>query len=73
AYPTEFHEQIVEQWDKQLENESAELEEAVTDQFRAYMRDLYRRLEAEYEYQTSDEAVWETIDANELYEYEEAA
>jgi hypothetical protein len=30
------------------------------------MRELYRKLEAEHEYHTSDEAVWETITANEL-------
>lgn len=30
------------------------------------MKDLYRTLEKEYEYYTSDEAVWVTIQANEL-------
>lgn len=42
------------------------LMEAVEDAFRDHMRALYRTLEAEYEYLTSDEAVWEAIVANEL-------
>jgi hypothetical protein len=42
------------------------LMEAVEDAFRDHMRTLYRTLEAEYEYLTSDEAVWEAIVANEL-------
>jgi hypothetical protein len=43
-----------------------DFETAVTEQWRTYMRELYRKLEAEHEYDTSDEAVWETITANEL-------
>lgn len=42
------------------------LMEAIEDAFRDHMRALYRTLEAEYEYLTSDEAVWEAIVANEL-------
>jgi hypothetical protein len=34
--------------------------------FKSHMRDLYRRLHAEYDYLTTDEAVWEAIVANEL-------
>ena len=45
-----------------------DFETAVTEQWRTYMHELYRKLEAEYEYLTSDEAVWETITANELIE-----
>ena len=36
------------------------------DYFRGLMRDLYRTLEEEYNHLTSDEVVWETIQANEL-------
>lgn len=64
--PTEFHEQIVEAWDAKLNDEVQEFETALTDQWRVYMRELYGNLEAEYDYLTSDEAVWETIEANEL-------
>ena len=70
--PTEFHEQIADQWDKLLDDELSAFEEAVTEQWRTYMQDLYCKLEAEYDYLTSDEAVWEAIEANELDE-EEAA
>lgn len=69
--PTEFHEQIVDTWDKQLEYEIEDFERDVTEQWRSYMQDLYRRLKEEYDYLTSDEAVWETIEANELDEDEE--
>jgi hypothetical protein len=75
--PTEFHETIVEQWQRQLETEVDEFEKDVIEQWRAYMGDLYRRLEDEYDYLTSDEAVWETIEANEWdqdeEDYDEAA
>lgn len=64
--PTEFHEAIVEQWGELLVKEMEDFEAAVTEQWRTYMHELYRKLEAEYEYLTSDEAVWETITANEL-------
>lgn len=69
--PTEFHETIVDTWDKQLEDEVSDLEKDVTEQWRTYMQDLYRKLEQEYDYLVSDEAVWETIEANELDEDEE--
>ena len=74
--PTEFHEQIVDTWDRQLEDEVDAFEKAVIEQWRSYMQDLYRRLEDEHDHLTSDEAVWETIEANELDDeddYEEAA
>lgn len=45
----------------------ADFEEAVIKICRGHMRDLYKSLEKEYEYLTSDEAVWETIEANELH------
>ena len=74
--PTEFHEQVVDQWDRQLEQEVSDLEDAAKEQLRSYMQDLYRRLKDEHDHLTSDEAVWETIEANELDDeddYEEAA
>jgi hypothetical protein len=75
--PTEFHETIVEQWQSQLEDEVNAFEKDVIEQWRSYMQDLYRKLEAEYEHLTDDEAVWDTIEANELdedeEEYDEAA
>lgn len=66
--PTEFHETIAEQWQEELDNEMTAFEEAVVEQWRTYMADLYWKLEAEYDYLVSDEAVWETIEANELEE-----
>lgn len=36
------------------------------DSFKDHMRQLYKDLEAEYDYRTSDEVVWESIVANEL-------
>jgi hypothetical protein len=48
-------------------SELKSLEEAVISICRGYMRDIYRELEQEYEYLTSDSAVWETIEANELH------
>lgn len=42
------------------------LEAQFTDAFKDHMRDLYRRLEEEHEYLTSDEVVLETLDANDM-------
>lgn len=42
----------------------------VADCLRDYMRWIYRQLEQEYDYQTSDEAIIDTIEANE-YEFTE--
>lgn len=66
--PTEFHTAVVEQWDEALTKEMADFENVISDQWRTYMDDVYRKLEAEYDYLTSDEAVWETLEANELIE-----
>ena len=66
--PTEFQEQVAEQWDDLLTNEMADLEEAITNQWRTYMKEVYRNLEEEYDYLTSDDEVWATIEANELIE-----
>lgn len=40
------------------------LEAEFTEAFKDHMRDLYHRLEEEYEYLTSDEAVLESLEAN---------
>lgn len=64
--PTEFHETIAEQWQGDLEDEINDFEKDVIAQWRTYMQDLYRKLGAEYDNLTGDEAVWETIEANEL-------
>lgn len=45
-----------------------EVERILTDTMRDLADWLYRTLEREYDYRTSDEAVWETIVANELCE-----
>lgn len=45
-----------------------DLENAVKDICRGYMRDIYRELEKEYDYRTSDEVVWEALVANEMTE-----
>ena len=66
--PTEFHLAIVEEWDRLLGDEMADFEAALTEQWRTYMQDVYRKLEEEYDHLTSDEAVWDTIEANELEE-----
>lgn len=51
-----------------------DFEAEVKDIVRGYCDDLYRELEQEYEYLTSDEAVWDTIVCNELdKEVEETA
>lgn len=42
------------------------LEETMQEAFRGHMRDLYKRLEVEYDYLTSYDAVWESIRANGL-------
>lgn len=66
--PTEFHEQIVEQWDKELDNEIVDFEKQSIDIFKNHMRELYRKLEQEHDHLTTDEAVTETIIANDLIE-----
>lgn len=43
-----------------------DLEEAFEEEFKRHMRDLYSRLEAEYDHLTSDEVVLESLDANDM-------
>jgi len=56
---------VLEQYD------SADLEVEFKEAFKSHMRDLYKKLELDYDYYTSDEAVWETLVANEMTEEEE--
>lgn len=64
--PTTTHEQVVEALDSVLANEMIDFEEASVAIFKGYMKKLYRDLEKEYDYLTSDAAVKEAIVANEL-------
>jgi hypothetical protein len=44
-----------------------QIEEEILEFLRGHARDLYRDLEREYEHLTSDEAVWEVIEINDLH------
>lgn len=57
---------IADRWDQHLDEEYASLTGVVTEIVRGYCQELYEQLEEEYNYLTSDEAVWEAIEANEL-------
>lgn len=46
--------------------DSTKLEDEFEEAFKDHMRTLYRDLEKEYDYLTSDEAVWESLEANEM-------
>lgn len=71
SIPTDFHKQVVESMDEKLSTEVADFESASIEIFKNHMRDLYRRLEAEYDYLTSDEAVSEAVIANDLNDEDE--
>jgi len=62
---------VADHLDKLLDAEYLALIDEVNTIIRGHCRDLYRRLEEEYNYLTSDEAVWEAIVANELDQPEE--
>lgn len=68
---TDFHDQIVLAWDEALSLEMEEFTDDSKEIFRNNMRQLYRELEQDYDYLTSDEAVWEAIESNELNQGEE--
>jgi len=59
---------VVEMWDSKLEIEYSWLESDATEIIRRYCRDLYKKLEKEHDYLTSDEAVLETIEINDYIE-----
>lgn len=69
--PTELQQQVLERWDEELNKEVTEFETDATIQFQGYMRGLYRDLEKEYDYLVSDDAVAETIIANDLVEVQD--
>jgi hypothetical protein len=60
-----LREHIVDDWDYRLDQEYTGIETDVTAIIRGYCQNLYMCLDAEHEYLTSDEAVWEAIIANE--------
>ncbi len=62
---------VAEQWDRDLDAEITALEVDATSIIRDNCRDLYRQLEEEYEYLTSDQAVWIAIQANDITTEEE--
>jgi len=57
---------IVDRWDQHLDEEYASICGVVTKIIRGYCRDLYEQLEEEYDHLKSNEAIWETIEINEL-------
>lgn len=65
--PTQFHVDVVAAMDEQLSDEASEFEDEAIEFMKDKMRELYSRLEDEYEYLTSDEAVAETIIANDWH------
>lgn len=69
--PTDFHQQIVEQWESILDKEIVDFEKQSIEIFKNYMRKLYCQLNDEYDHLTSDEAVKETIEANDLEEVDD--
>lgn len=66
--PTEFHEQVAQEYDNKLVIEVEDFFETAVKQFRDYMKELYRSLDAEYENLTSDKAVAQTLIDNDLIE-----
>jgi hypothetical protein len=65
--PTDFHEQVVDSLNDKLQEELDTFEDDAVPLIRGYMKQLYRELQKEYDYLTSDEVVSETIIANELH------
>lgn len=65
--PTQFHVDVVAAMDEQLSDELGEFEDEAIEFMKDKMRELYSRLEDEYEYLTSDEVVAETIIANDWH------
>ena len=64
--PSELHEQVVEAWQALLDAEMEDFRKDAIEIFKDHMRQLYKNLEAEYDYLTSDEAVWESLEANDM-------
>jgi len=64
---TEIQQAVIDVLDEKLYDELTDFKQSCAEIFRDYMRELYASLKKEYEYLTSDEAVIESIEANELY------
>jgi hypothetical protein len=64
---TEIQQAVIDVLDQKLSDEFPDFEQSCTEIFRDYMCELYASLHKEYDYLTSDEAVIEAIEANELY------
>ena len=62
----ETREAVLAEWDKLMMSDIDQLEKDMESARIDLCRELYRSLEAEYEHLTSDEAVWDSIVANEL-------
>ena len=62
---------ILEAWQEAIESEQDAMETDLKHFFSDLFREAAARLEADYEYWTSDEAVWSTIEANDLHLTEE--
>lgn len=62
-YTEDFRSQA---WVAVISGFTANFEDEFRDAFKDHMRQLYKDLEAEYDYLTSDEAVWESLEANEM-------
>lgn len=58
-------------WQGLQEEEQTDFEDAVKDTLRSAMQDCYRRLEEEHDYQTDDEQVRASLEANEIYDEED--
>lgn len=58
------------EWDKHLQSDIEQLEKDIEQTRLELCGELYESLETEYEYLTSDEAVWEAIEANDLHQEE---
>jgi hypothetical protein len=65
---SELQEAVIQRWDDMVDKEIVDFEAALAEQWRTYMNDLYTKLEEEHDYLTSDDAVWDTLDANDLIE-----
>ena len=58
------------QWDALLTSDIDQLDKDMEQTRLELCRHLYKQLEAEYEYLTSDDAVWDAIEANDLHNEE---
>ena len=66
-YPWDADDVRAKAWLALLNNyDSTKLEDEFEEAFKDHMRQLYKDLEEEYDYLTSDEAVWESLEANEM-------